>query len=108
MGYTEIGDDCLISLKAVIDITAEAEEFETQKRVWELPKYSVEKADALPVERKMFSVLWDHSGDDYEWSTEAYFYCRSCGKLLCSMHPKRSIKYCSSCGQKLKWELDDR
>lgn len=64
-GYTGIEEDYPVSIKAVLDITAETGALTTQERVRELPKYRKLDNDWIPVEEKMpedfDSVLISHS-----------------------------------------------
>lgn len=48
-------------------------------------------------------VLQDDSYDVATYADEVFYNCPKCGKRFSRYRPAKDIKYCSGCGQAVKW-----
>ena len=85
VGYVGVDDDYLVSVKEVLNITAETGALETQRRVKELPRRDRPQGHYI-------------KGENDEW------YCSNCKRI----DDKYSVaKFCWYCGARMKGAEDE-
>ena len=89
-GFVGIEEDYPVSIKEVLNITAETGAFETQCRVRELPRYEVKSCEYVITKGKAgYHEEYKCSvcGDSFYWTPSEMFpnkfnYCRNCGRKI--------------------------
>ena len=97
--YTHVEVEVLEDAVALLKEDERAIEFQSD-RLDALLKAQEPKLVAREVKR----VLQDDSYDVATYADEVFYNCPKCGKRFSRYRPAKDIKYCSECGQAVKWE----